>query len=188
VPSEPQEAPEPSSTFASGGSQGQPQGDGRIERFNSLPRQAAFAELVSICSSPRWAATMADARPFRNLEELQAKADSVWLALGPDDWLEALEGHPRIGEGGGAAQEHSRQEQAGMQAASHSVRDAIAEGNRRYEERFGHVFLISAAGKQPQDILENLNRRLDNTAEQELRVAAEEHRRITRLRLERLFA
>lgn len=131
---------------------------------------------------------MADARPFRNLEELQAKADSVWLALGPDDWLEALEGHPRIGEGGGAAQEHSRQEQAGMQDASRSVRDAIADGNRRYEERFGHVFLIAAAGKQPQEILENLNRRLDNTAEQELRVAAEEHRRITRLRLERLFA
>ena len=131
--SEPQEAPEPPDTSASGCPQGQPHGDGRIEWFNSLPRQAAFHELVSICSSPHWAATVADARPFRNLEELQAKADSVWLSLGPDDWLEALEGHPRIGEGGGAAQEHSRQEQAACRtrrAASATPSPTATAGTR----------------------------------------------------------
>jgi 2-oxo-4-hydroxy-4-carboxy-5-ureidoimidazoline decarboxylase len=109
------------------------------------------------------------------------------VALGPDDWLEALAGHPRIGERGGAAEEHSRQEQAGMSEASQSVRAAIAAGNRAYEERFGHVFLIAAAGRGPEEILGELTRRLDNTPEEEVRVAAEEHRRITRLRLERMF-
>ena len=61
---------------------------------------------------------MADARPFGDLAHLQETADSVWLALGPEDWLQALDGHPRIGEKGGTAEDHSRQEQAGMQQAS----------------------------------------------------------------------
>jgi OHCU decarboxylase len=130
---------------------------------------------------------MADARPFRDEAELQRTAESVWLGLGPDDWLQALEGHPRIGERGGAAEEHSRQEQAGMNQASSSVRDAIAAGNRQYEERFGHVFLIAAAGRTPEEILAELTRRLHNSPEEEVRVAADEHRRITRLRLERML-
>ena len=62
-----------------------------------------------------------------------------------------------------------------------------SRGNRRYEERFGHIFLISAAGRRPEEILGELTRRLDNSPEEELRVAAEEHRRITRLRLERML-
>ena len=74
-----------------------------------------------------------------------------------------------------------------MQEASQSVRAAIAAGNRQYEERFGHVFLIAAAGRRPQEILSELTRRLDNSPEEELRVAAKEHARITRLRLERIL-
>jgi OHCU decarboxylase len=130
---------------------------------------------------------MADSRPFGDMVQLHRTAESVWLGLGPDDWREALAGHPRIGERGGAAEEHSRQEQAGFQEASQSVRAAIAAGNQQYEERFGHVFLIAAAGRRPEEILSELTRRLDNGPEEELRVAAEEHRRITRLRLERML-
>ncbi|HEY9378493.1 MAG TPA: 2-oxo-4-hydroxy-4-carboxy-5-ureidoimidazoline decarboxylase, partial [Jiangellaceae bacterium] len=63
-----------------------------------------------------------------------------------------------------------------------------AAGNRAYEDRFGHVFLISAAGRSPQEILDNLQSRLTNDPDTELRVAAEEHRRITRLRLAQLLA
>jgi OHCU decarboxylase len=160
----------------------------RLEWFNALPREAALQQLMAICSSRRWAEAMAGARPFDDLAHLHETADSVWLALGPEDWLEALEGHPRIGEKGGAAEDHSRQEQAGMQRASDSVRDAIADGNRRYEERFGHVFLIAASGREPQEILAELTRRLDNDPEDELRIAAQEHRRITGLRLDRMLS
>jgi OHCU decarboxylase len=162
------------------------QGD-RLQWLNALPREAAFEEFLSVCSSRRWAESMADSRPFPNVAELQRRAESVWLGLGPHQWLEALAGHPRIGERGGASEEHSRREQASVQEASQSVRDAIAAGNRQYEERFGHVFLISAAGRHPQEILDELSRRLDNSPEDELRVAADEHRRITRLRLARML-
>jgi OHCU decarboxylase len=159
-----------------------------LRGLNTLPREAALQQFLSICSSRTWAESMTDSRPFEDVGQLQRVAESVWLGLGPDDWLEGLEGHPRIGERGGAAEEHSRREQAGMDQASSSVRAAITAGNRQYEERFGHVFLIAAAGRGPEEILGELTRRLDNTPEEELRVAAEEHRRITRLRLDRMFA
>jgi OHCU decarboxylase len=158
-----------------------------LRSLNALPRDAALEQFLSICSSRRWAESMTDSRPFGDVDHLQRTAESVWLGLGPDDWLEALAGHPRIGERGGAAEEHSRREQAGMTEASRYVRAAIATGNRQYEERFGHVFLISAAGRRPEEILRQLTRRLDNSPEEELRVAAEEHRRITRLRLDRML-
>ena len=70
-----------------------------------------------------------------------------------------------------------------MSGAADDVRAAIAAGNRGYEDRFGHVFLISAAGRTPAEILAELERRLHNPPDVELRVAAEEHRRITRMRL-----
>jgi 2-oxo-4-hydroxy-4-carboxy-5-ureidoimidazoline decarboxylase len=157
-----------------------------LRELNALPGETAVEWFLSICSSRRWAASMAASRPFGDTAQLRRTADSLWLGLGPDDWAEALEGHPRIGETGGASQEHSRQEQAGMQEAADPVRAAIAAGNRQYEERFGHIFLIAAAGRRPEEILSELDRRLGNGPEEELRVAAEEHRRITRLRLERM--
>ena len=60
-------------------------------------------------------------------------------------------------------------------------------GNREYDDRFGHIFLISAANRNAEEILANLRSRLDNDPDTEVKVAAEQHRRITRLRLERLL-
>ena len=106
-------------------------GDEPLHSLNALPREAALEEFLLVCSSRRWAESMADSRPFRDAADLQRTADSVWLGLSLDDWLEAMSGHPRIGERGGASEEHSRQEQAGMKEATSSVRDAIAASSLR---------------------------------------------------------
>ncbi len=66
--------------------------------------------------------------------------------------------------------------------------DALAGENRRYEARFGHVFLISASGRSADEILSALRQRMSNDAATEIGVAAAEHRKITRLRLERMLA
>src|SRR6266550_1770370 len=65
---------------------------------------------------------------------------------------------------------------------------ALAQGNVTYEERFGHVFLISATGKTADEMLGALRGRLSNDPATELRVAAEEQAKITRLRLDKLVA
>ena len=157
-----------------------------LERFNGLPEEAAVAELLGVCHSGRWAERVAAGRPYPDLEALQAAADQVWLALNPADWLEAFEAHPRIGESGGRSKARSRQEQAGVGGAGAEVRERLAAGNAEYERRFGHVFLISAAGRDAAEVLDALQARLGNDPGTELQVAAGEHRRITRLRLEKL--
>ena len=158
----------------------------RLRRLNGLPEEQAVAELLAVCHSRRWAAWVAAGRPYGDVATLLETADEVWKGLDPADWLEALEAHPRIGERGGASARWSQQEQAGVGAAGEEVRQAIARGNAEYEQRFGHVFLISAEGRSAEEILANLRARLGNDPDTELRVAAEEHRRITRLRIERL--
>ena len=118
----------------------------RLDRFNRLSEAEAIGELLAVCHARRWAQRVAAGRPYADVAALQRAADEVWTSLGPDDWLEALEGHPRIGEGGGRSPEWSRQEQAGVGGAGQDLEERLARGNAEYEARFGHVFLISAAG------------------------------------------
>ena len=145
----------------------------------SLPA-ACEAELLRCCGSRAWARQVAEARPFGDFEVLLATADEVWGRLASDDRREAFAAHPRIGDRSGSA--WSAQEQSEAAGAA----DEVAEGNRAYEERFGHVFLINATGRTSAQILAALRERLGNDPETELRAAAEEQRQITRLRLEKV--
>ena len=153
--------------------------------LNALPAEQAEAELLACCGSGAWAAGVAAARPFADVAALAASADEAWEALGPDDWLEAFAAHPRIGER--AAGGWSGEEQAGVGHADAAVLAALVEGNRDYERRFGHVFLISASGRKAEELLAALHQRLDNDPETELRIATSEQRKIGRLRLDRLL-
>jgi OHCU decarboxylase len=139
---------------------------------------------------------MAQSRPFASAEAMAASADAIWAGLGPPDWLEAFAAHPRIGadRSGGAGSvgaagkgEHSDwsvQEQAGVTDAS---RQRFLELNREYEARFGHIFIVCATGKTGDEMLALLERRMRNNPHDELDEAAEQQRRITRLRLAKLI-
>jgi OHCU decarboxylase len=162
----------------------------RLEHWNELPRDEAVAELLHCCGSRAWAETVADARPFASTEALLDTADAAWRALAAEDWLEAFRAHPRIGERTAAAQrgaEWSAQEQANVLAAGGEALAELAALNRLYEQRFGHIFIICASGLGPDEVLEALRWRVDNDPAEELHIAAEEQRKITRIRLERLL-
>ena len=164
-----------------------------IELLNTLPREAAEAELLKCCGSSRWAREVASRRPFRVADELLNVADEVCSSLDARDWLEAFSHHPKIGERKAAAgqtgkeQAWSAEEQSGMDAANMAARDTLAELNREYEERFGHIFIVCATGKTPAEMLSLLRARLKNDGQTEISVAAEQQRRITRLRLQKLL-
>lgn len=165
----------------------------QLKRLNSLSPAQAEAEFLKCCGSTRWAREMTDARPFTALEDLLARADSVWWSLNQEDWLEAFRAHPKIGEQKAAsaqseqAQNWSTQEQSGTEGAEAETRAALAAGNQEYEERFGFIFIVCATGKSSAEMLETLTRRLQSESGTELPVAAEEQRKITRLRLEKLL-
>lgn len=77
----------------------------------------------------------------------------------------------------------SRSEQSGVDPSDVDVQQALREGNLAYEERFGRVFLIRAAGRSAEEILSTLQERLRNDADAEGRIVAEQLREIALLRL-----
>ena len=165
--------------------------DEALRRLNSLPREEAAAELLKCCGSTRWAEAMTEERPFVDERALLETADRVWRGLGREDWLEAFRSHPKIGERkaaretGEGARRWSEEEQSGTRDAGGDVLAELAAANREYEEKFGHIFIVCATGKSAAEMLALLRQRLGNDAETELRVAAEEQRRITQLRLKK---
>ena len=164
-----------------------------LEKFNGLPDPRALRLLLDCCGSRTWAQQMAQRRPFAGETELFQAADEIWLAVETKDWLEAFAHHPPIGESrarskqSATAKRWSEKEQSSAQKAAPQVLRALAEQNRAYAEKFGYVFLICATGKSSEEILNTLRQRLPNEPADELRIAAEEQRKITRLRLEKLL-
>lgn len=127
---------------------------------------------------------MVAGRPYADDATLLAAAEQAWWDLESEDWLEAFRAHPKIGERGADA--WTRGEQAGVDAAHAEMRQRLAEGNEAYERRFGHVYLVCATGRNATELLSDLESRLGNDAASELRIAATEQAKITRLRLEKL--
>jgi len=156
-----------------------------LDELNAMPRDAAERELAKCCGSSRWTSAMAGRRPFRNVDQLYRAADEVWTSLDGADWLEAFSHHPRIGE---RAVGWARDEQSGTSGASARTMERLAKLNHDYQRKFGHVFLICATGKPADELLSQLERRMMNDPAAELRVAAAEQAKITRLRLEKLLS
>ncbi|MGB8508603.1 MAG: 2-oxo-4-hydroxy-4-carboxy-5-ureidoimidazoline decarboxylase [Pyrinomonadaceae bacterium] len=163
-----------------------------LTRLNNLTPEEARGELLKCCGSTRWAEGVTAARPFRDARELSETADRVWHESDADDWLEAFRSHPKIGERRAAhevAAQSSRwsEEEQSEARPSAETTTALAAANREYEERFGFIFIICATGKTSDEMLAALRARLGNERDAELRVAAEEQRRITHLRLRKLL-
>jgi 2-oxo-4-hydroxy-4-carboxy-5-ureidoimidazoline decarboxylase len=161
-------------------------------RVNASSAAAASELLRRCCGSARWVERMVARRPFASMADLHAAADEVWSGLERADYLEAFEHHPRLGADPARLRERfatsawSAQEQSQVALADESTLEALREGNAAYEARFGFVFLVCATGKGARDILALLEQRIGNDPYTELRVAASEHARITRLRLDKL--
>ena len=136
---------------------------------------------------------MVEARPFEEVGGLLLTAERIWKELGAGDWLEAFAAHPKIGAKKAApaqqarSAEWSKGEQAGMDATTDTVREDLAEANRAYEKRHGHIYIVCATGRSAGEMLDICRERLGNTAETELSIAAEEQRKITEIRLRKLL-
>ena len=128
-------------------------------------------------------------RPFATRERLLDAARQEWWGLPPADWGEAFSAHPRIGDREAlrrrfaATRQLSEREQAGIDGAPDELLAALEGANAAYEARFGHLFIICAAGRTAEEMLAALRARLNNDPADEFHIAAEEQAKITELRL-----
>ena len=159
----------------------------QLAELNTLDAETAAGELLRCCGSTRWARAMTAARPFASVDAAAERSDAIWSSLDRDDWLEAFAAHPRIGErapASGGTSRWSSDEQSGVADRS---RERLSQLNRDYERRFGYIFIICATGKTGDEMLRALERRIGNNPDDEVREAAEEQRKIARLRLAKLL-
>jgi 2-oxo-4-hydroxy-4-carboxy-5-ureidoimidazoline decarboxylase len=162
-----------------------------LSEWNSLDRDAAAETVLPCCGSRAWAVELAERRPIADEARMMAESSDVWRGLPVEAWREAFDSHPRIGEQkpqGHATNESlksSATEQAVALSADEVAKLALKEANRRYEERFGRIFIICASGKSANEILMALETRMQNDDATELHEAAEQQRQITELRLKR---
>lgn len=161
-----------------------------VSAFNALTEEQARDRLASCLAVPRWIDELLQARPYDDQQALLARADASASQLSDAELASALAGHPRIGEraGNGHDRAFSTREQSGVDLAQEEVRRRLAEGNRAYEQRFGHVFLVRAAGRDAAEILGELERRLGNDDETEREETVRSLREIALLRLEQVVA
>jgi 2-oxo-4-hydroxy-4-carboxy-5-ureidoimidazoline decarboxylase len=162
-----------------------------IDEFNDEPIDRAVEALRACNAAPGFASRLAAGRPYPDAETLVARAEETARALPWDDVLIALAAHPRIGdrvEGSSTEAAASRREQSAMDDAGVAVRAALLEGNRAYEQRFDHVFLIRAAGRAPEEMLAELRRRLGNDEAAERAEVTEQLAQITALRVRGMVA
>ena len=143
-------------------------------------------QLRACCAADAWLTRMSPARPFPSAKDALDLSDQIVLGLDDSALDQALAAHARIGErrlGSTTEDRWSRSEQAGALAVDTDVQERLAEGNRRYEERFGHVFLIRAAGRSAEEMLAALEQRLGHDDDTERDVVRRELAEIVRLRL-----
>jgi 2-oxo-4-hydroxy-4-carboxy-5-ureidoimidazoline decarboxylase len=160
-----------------------PEGIG-LPAFNAMPGRRAREMLLGCCRAGRWAEKVAAGRPYTSLDSLLTQAAA---ALTDEDVTEALAGHPRIGDASASAHSSwSRGEQAGVSGSGDAILAELAAGNRAYEERFGHIYLVCAAGRSAAELLAILRDRLRNDPDAERQATRVELRKINELRLMKL--
>lgn len=161
-----------------------------LEQFNSASRTEAADALRPCLDVPRWIDELAGARPYSGLAALLEAGRRAANPFTPAEIEAALAHHPRIGEraqGNSTEARLSQSEQAGLGEAGAAGAAALAAGNRAYEEKFGQVFLIRAAGRSREEVLAALNTRLAHTPEEEQAIIGQQLREIALLRLEGLM-
>jgi len=161
----------------------------QLASLNKLPEVQAHEYFMQCCSSERWVERMVAERPFSDSASIQLAADKHWQDLDEADYLQAFDGHPKIGDVNSLKAKYSNtqtlasNEQSGVNQADDNTIEQLAKGNALYEEKFGFIFIVCASGKSATQMLGLLRARLNNERTTELQNAAEEQRKIFQIRI-----
>jgi 2-oxo-4-hydroxy-4-carboxy-5-ureidoimidazoline decarboxylase len=165
-----------------------------LESFNCLDALHARDLMARCCASSRWVDAMVAGRPYASMEKLFSSARASWSGMAEQDWLEAFEGHPMIGDPESLGARYrdtlaiASREQSGAGDADEATLDELARMNREYLDRFGFIFIIFASGRSAGEMLAELRTRLGHSRARELEIAVEEQWKITLQRLARSLA
>jgi len=164
-----------------------------ITELNQLDLKTAGQAFTQCCTAEAWVEKMLLAMPYDNIETLSVQANNNWQGLSEADYLQAFEGHPKIGDVSSlrekyrATEQLASGEQSGVNNATEHSLIELKQLNDDYEEKFGFIFIVCATGKTAQQMLSILALRIVNDRTTELINAAEEQRKILQIRIEKML-
>ena len=163
-----------------------------LHEFNTLSHDELKEALIKCCASSAWVHRMLSHIPAEDMVELLEDAEIEWYNCTEEDWKEAFSAHPKIGDASAVSKHKSTaawaaDEQRSIETASAETLAALVKANKLYEEKFGYIFIVCASGKTAEEMLGMLHTRLQNNPQEEIRVAADEQNKITKLRIEKLL-
>ncbi|TCM63808.1 2-oxo-4-hydroxy-4-carboxy-5-ureidoimidazoline decarboxylase [Acinetobacter calcoaceticus] len=159
-----------------------------IAQFNQKDISTQRSMLRHCVPIDSWVEGLIAQQPYTDLEQLNAAAYRLAQSWTWSEVTMALDKHPRIGEKKAqlelshAEQASSMQEQAGLNL-DYKTEQALLAGNAAYEQKFGFIFLIKAAGLSAAEILVALDYRLLNDVESERKIVTQQLREIALHRL-----
>jgi len=164
-----------------------------LHELNILSKDKLKEELFKCCGSLTWVNRMLPFFPAEDLVELLEDAEEQWYNCNDEDWREAFAHHPKIGDMESLKKKFSTtawesNEQGTIRTASEQTLRALTDGNKKYEDKFGYIFIVCATGRSAEEMLSILEVRLNNKPEDEIKIAMEEQNMITKIRLEKLLS
>jgi len=165
-----------------------------LEQLNDVEEEIAYSEFEKCCGASSWVIEMVNNRPYATEAQLIDMADQVWAGTDVNDWKEAFEHHPKIGDVKSLEEKFASTagwasgEQQSVATSNKEVIEQLAKYNEEYESKFGFIFIACATGKSAEEMLELLKARMNNEIRDEIRIAAAEQHKITKIRLKKLLS
>lgn len=161
----------------------------KLQQINNAEKAQAAELFLSCCTSEVWVDRMVSNRPYANSGSVLDAAVENWQNLNETDYLQAFDGHPRIGDPNSLKEKYAKTkklasgEQSSVQQASSEVINELAELNQQYYKKFGFIFIVFATGKSAEEMLALIKDRINNKRTAEIENAAVEQQKILLLRL-----
>src|ERR1044071_6624435 len=146
-----------------------------IAEFDHLNVEKKKELLQQCCGSSAWINKMLTVFPVEDLVDLLECAEEKWYECNAEDWMEAFDQHPKIGDISSLKQKYAgtaawaSAEQSGVNTAPDQIIEELARLNNDYEKKFGFIFIVYATGKSANEMLQLLKARINNNREEEIK-------------------
>ncbi len=160
-----------------------------LDRVNELDREGFVTRYGSLFEHSPWVAEEAwRSRPFGSVEEMWRAFKDAMYAAPRERRLDLIRAHPDLAGKASVAREltqESAREQAsaGLDRLSPGEFEAFTRMNREYREKFDLPMVVCVREHTKESIMENVQSRLENSRDEEIRTALAEISKISHYRL-----
>jgi OHCU decarboxylase len=164
-----------------------------LDWINELDQEGFVSRYGSLFEHSPWIAEEAwELRPFGSVEEMWRAFEDAMYAAPRERQLDLIRAHPdlagKAAVAGELTQESAREQaSAGLDRLSPGEFEEFTRVNREYREKFGLPMVVCVREHTKESILENVQSRLGNSRDEEIRTALAEISKISHYRLQGLI-